>query len=94
MTVNSWLRGTVGIVGLEIKYHSLQVPEGSDEGELVAQDDVEAVAVAGHVELGVQGGDGSVQSLANMNVMELSELLQRLPENLINLSLEDILSRS
>ena len=119
LSVNSWLRGTVGIVGIEIVYHSsnektgqvqavgvgdadvqdrLDDPEvGGDTGTAQMRQEEEQVEEAPNQERDEATRDiydFTAQDLAQMNIETLSLLMNAVPDNLINMSVRDIVSRA
>ena len=113
LSVNSWLRGTVGIVGIEIIYHSSNSQqaqaddvEDNDVGDVfdnvrdVDNDDVqeEEVEIVGSP---TQEGDEAssvfeinAHDVAQMDVETVSLLISAMPDNLSNMTIRDIVSRS
>ena len=121
MAATNWLRGTFGIVGVEIIYHSekddgvqhvlgdanvenaarqaaIDQEEAIDDAILEVGEAVSgtAVDVREHEGAGMGAGpaDFTIDDVSRMNLTTLSMLLDMLPEDLSNMSIQDIVSKS
>ena len=83
---SNWLRGTFGVVGVEILYNVGNDTIGEDE---VREGDEEGATVAGQEELEITLGE-----VASMKMETLSLVLDMLPENLSEMKIKDVLSKS
>ena len=108
LPTSNWLRGTVGIVGVEIVY-SKDIGESDtvadseevrdDEGGATGLNTADAVLGgdlhAGHREaLQPEAVDFAINDIARMNPSTLSILLEMLPDNLTSMTIGDIVSKS